>query len=227
MSTLQTLDRGVRALFVVAAKSRGVTVAELAAELGVARAIGYRLVATLEDHGLLTRDPEGRVYLGASIPALAAAYWPSLLAKATPVLQELADQTNATAFLSVAERDEAVAVLSLDPASTSLLRIGYRVGSRHPLSRAAAGIAILARRAPAPDDPAEVVAARSQGYSITRGQHQQGAVGVAAALQLSGAQLGGPEASIGLVALEDFDAEAASNLVVEAARQISGAPATR
>lgn len=221
MSTLQTLDRGVRALFVVA-NSGGVTVAELAAELGVARAICYRLVATLEEHNLLTRDPDGRVYLGASVPALAARYWPGLLAKATPILQGLADRTNATAFLSVAERDEAVAVLSLDPTSTSVLRIGYRVGSRHPLSRAAAGVAILAGRPPSHDDPADVVTARAQGYSVTRGQLQPGAVGVAAPLRFTGTTTGSPEASIGLVALEDFDAEAASSLVIEAAAQIGG-----
>ncbi|MFD7136264.1 IclR family transcriptional regulator [Streptomyces sp. NPDC059894] len=222
MSTLQTLDRGARALFAVAARPGGVTVAELAAELDVARAISYRLVATLEEHGLLTRDSDGRVYLGASIPALAARYWPSLLSMATPVLQELADRTNATAYLSVAERDEAVAVLSLDPSMTSVLRIGYRIGSRHPLDRGAAGIAILSGRPPAPDDSAEVTAARTQGYSITHGHLQPGAVGVAAPLRFAGARAGAPEACVGIVALEDFDAEAAGTLIVEAARRIGG-----
>lgn len=222
MSTLQTLDRGVRALFIVAAKPGGLSVADLAAELGVARAICYRLVATLEEHGLLTRDANGHLYLGANLPVLAAGYWPSFLSLVTPTLQELADRTNATGFLTVAERDEAVAVLSLDPSSTSLLRIGYRVGSRHPLNRGAAGIAILAGRRPGPDDPSEIVAAREQGYSITRGQLQVGAVGVAAPIPRASGSLAGPEASIGLVALEGFDAEAAAGLVVAAARRIGG-----
>ncbi|MEE9095839.1 IclR family transcriptional regulator [Pseudarthrobacter phenanthrenivorans] len=221
MTTLQTLDRGIRALSVVAAKSGGISVADLSAEIGVARAIGYRLVATLEEHGLLTRDPGGRIYLGAAIPALASRYWPGLFSLATPILQELADQTNATAFLSVAEHDEAVAVLSLDSSATSVLRIGYRVGSRHPLTRAAAGIAILAARPPAPDDSPEVVTARAQGYCITHGQLQPGAVGIAAPLRLAGSLIGGPEASIGLVALQDFNAEAASSSLLEAARKIS------
>ncbi|MEC3853655.1 IclR family transcriptional regulator [Paenarthrobacter ureafaciens] len=221
MSTLQTLDRGIRALEVVAARSSGISVADLSAEIGVARAIGYRLVSTLEEHRLLTRDVDGKVYLGASIPALASQYWPGLLSLATPVLQDLADKTNATAFMSVAEGDEAVAVLSLDPAAASVLRVGYRVGSRHPLTLAAAGIAILAARAPSEADLPEVVEARRQGYVITRGQLQAGAVGVAAPLRLSGTVRGGPEASIGVVALQDFDSESASDPVLEAARKIS------
>jgi DNA-binding IclR family transcriptional regulator len=221
MSTLQTLDRGLRALFVVAAKPGGVTIADLAADLGIARAICYRLVATLETHGLLTRDTEGRVHLGASLPALAASYWPSFISLVTPTLQELADRTNTTTFLSVAERDDAVAVLSIDPSSTSVLRVGYRVGSRHPLNRGAAGLAILAGRPPKPEDSPAVRTAREHGYSITRGQLQYGAVGVAAPI-LRATSLAGPEASIGLVAMEDFDADAVSRLVVETARRIGG-----
>lgn len=225
MSTLQTLDRGIRALFVVAGKPAGLTVADLAAELDVARAICYRLVSTLEGHGLLTRDSGGRIYLGAGLPALATSYWPSFLSRATAALQALADRTNATAFLSVAERDDAVAVVSLDPSSTSLLRIGYRVGSRHPLLRGAAGIAILSGRPPAPSDSAEVVTARELGYSITRGQLQAGAVGIAAPIRSTNPAI--PEASVGLVALEDFDAEAAAPILVATARHIGGAAPMR
>jgi len=225
VSTLQTLDRGIRALFVVAGKPAGLTVADLAAELDVARAICYRLVSTLEGHGLLTRDSGGRIYLGAGLPALATSYWPSFLSRATAALQALADRTNATAFLSVAERDDAVAVVSLDPSSTSLLRIGYRVGSRHPLLRGAAGIAILSGRPPAPSDSAEVVTARELGYSITRGQLQAGAVGIAAPIRSTNPAI--PEASVGLVALEDFDAEAAAPILVATARHIGGAAPMR
>lgn len=225
MSTLQTLDRGIRALFVVAARPGGVSIAELATELDVARAICYRLVATLEGHGLLTRDADGRVHLGASLPALSGAYWPSFLSLATAPLQELADQTGVTAFLVVAERDEAVAVLSLDPSAGSVIKVGYRTGSRHSLALGAGGVTILAGRPPTPRDAPEVVEARKLGYAVSRGHLQPGAVGVAAAIPFANAGPIHPEASVGLVALEGFDAEGAADLVVRTARRIGGVPA--
>ncbi len=61
MSTLQTLDRGLRALDVVAQSAAGISVADLARELDVHRAICYRIVATLEAHGLVARTADGRI----------------------------------------------------------------------------------------------------------------------------------------------------------------------
>ncbi|MFT4081495.1 MAG: helix-turn-helix domain-containing protein [Nocardioides sp.] len=220
MSTLQTLDRGIRALVIVSGRPGGMSVADLAGELGVARSICYRIVSTFISHGLLTRSADGRVFLGAAVPALAASYWPSFLSLVTPTLHELADRTGATAFLSVAEGEDAVAVLSIDPAAAPMIRIGYRVGSRHPLTQGAAGIAILAGRPAAPDEPEDVAVARARRYSITRGQLQPGAVGVAAPIPRTGTGPNAPEAALGVVALDGFDAEAAAVVVLQAAHSL-------
>ena len=69
---LQTLDRGIRALTLVAGHPSGLSVAEIAASLGVHRAIAYRLVATLEAHALVHRLPDGRIVPGGGTLALAA-----------------------------------------------------------------------------------------------------------------------------------------------------------
>jgi AraC-like DNA-binding protein len=68
----------------------------------------------------------------ACIWALHCQCWPrttgrTFLASVTPTLQDLAARTNTTGFLSVAERDEAVAVLSVDPPTHAPVRIGYRL----------------------------------------------------------------------------------------------------
>uniref|UniRef100_UPI000DF732C0 IclR family transcriptional regulator n=1 Tax=Desertihabitans aurantiacus TaxID=2282477 RepID=UPI000DF732C0 len=142
-STLQTLDRGIQALEVVAGRAGGLSVAELAVELGVARAVCHRVVGTLVAHGLVARDDDGRLHLGARLPVLASGYWPGVLSRAPGLLQPLADRTRATSFLAVVEDEQAVVLVSLDP-TDALLRVGYRVGSRHPLTRGASGLAVLA-----------------------------------------------------------------------------------
>lgn len=197
MSTLKTLDRGLSALWAIARAPHGLTVAELAAELGVDRAIAYRVAATLELHGLINRQPDGRLLLGAAVLELERRFAPQFRAQAQPLLVGLSAETQATAFLSLAQGDNAAAILVSEPENV-LIRVGYRVGSTHPLSRGAAGIAILAGRPPSDGDTDEVIEARRLGYSLTRGRLQKGAVGVASPI----ASL---DASIGVVAMEDLD----------------------
>lgn len=206
-TTLQTLDRGLHALELIAENAEGMSVAELAERLEVHRAIAYRIVTTLEQHGLVARSAEGALRLGAGISLLASRFEPQLRAVAQPLIQTLAKATCATAFVSVAQGEECVVLLVAEP-EEGLLRVGYRVGSRHPLTRGAAGIAILAGRAPRDDDSEEVRRARADGYSLTRGQLQRGAVGVASPVATPQFRPG-VEACVGVVAMDDLDTERA------------------
>ncbi|GAB3624241.1 helix-turn-helix domain-containing protein [Mariniluteicoccus endophyticus] len=204
MATLQTLDRGLTALDAVSRAPHGLTVAEVAEVLDVHRAIAYRIVATLADHRLVHRSPDGRVRLGAGVTTLAARFAPTLRATAAPLLGRLASRTSATAYLAVAEGDECVVVAVEEPDGT-VLRVGYQVGSRHDLVRGASGIALLALRPHTAGEPAAVADARRDGHAVSRGQIQVGAIGVA-----SGVVLGDVESAVGVVALEDLDVPAAT-----------------
>src|SRR5256885_14692392 len=82
--TSQTLDRGIRALTALADSTSGLTVAQLAEQVGAPRTAGYRLVATLEAHGLARRDPGGRVHLGLGVLRLAGRGDPPPRPGATP-----------------------------------------------------------------------------------------------------------------------------------------------
>ncbi|MBA1147467.1 helix-turn-helix domain-containing protein [Ectothiorhodospiraceae bacterium WFHF3C12] len=218
-TTLQTLDRGLQTLELVGRRAGGMSVAALAAELDVHRAVAYRIVATLETRGLVSRAADGRIRLGAGVTRLASCFEPQLRDVALPLLQALSDEARATAFLSVAQGEECVVVLVAEP-EAGLLRVGYRVGSRHPLSLGAAGIAILAGREPAPDEPEAVTRAREDGYSLTRGQLQEGAVGVATPLGREG-QKKGLEACVGVVAMNDLDTDLAISAVKATAKTIA------
>jgi predicted transcriptional regulator len=143
--TAQTLDRGLQVLRALADAPGGLTVTELAAGLGVNRTVVYRLVTTLERRGLVRRDGRGRLHVGLGILHLAAAVHPVLRDLALPVLRELAEEVGATAHLTVAEGDEALALAVVEPSWTDF-HVAYRVGARHPLTRGAAGKAILLGR---------------------------------------------------------------------------------
>lgn len=209
MTTLQTLDRGLRALDFVSAQERGVSVASIAEELGVHRAIAYRIVGTLQAHGLVARTSEGRVRLGAAAATLSRRFAPQLMTVGRPVLHELADRTRATSFVSVAESDECVVVMA-EECRGQALRVSYSEGARHSLQRGAAGVAILATRPETAHDSEDVRTARAQGYSVTHGQLQAGATGVSVGLSaIPSLQAAGIEASIGVVALGDLDVDRA------------------
>ncbi len=167
--TSQTLGRGLRVLEVLAATPSGLTITALAAQVGVNRTVVYRLVATLEVHGLARRDAAGLVHVGLGVLALARGLQPVLRELAAPVLRALAEELGMTAHLTVADGGEALAIAVVEPTWTDF-HVGYRVGARHPLGQGAAGRAILLGRE-RPDAPA----AAGNGYVETAGEIQAGA----------------------------------------------------
>jgi DNA-binding IclR family transcriptional regulator len=204
--TAQTLDRGLRLLRLVAETPGGLTVSEAAGRLSVGRAVVYRLAGTLAEHGLLRRDQTGRLRLGAGVLHLARRAQPLLAEVALSPLRRLAEQVGATAHLTVAEGDEAVAVAVVEPSWTQF-HVAYRTGSRHPLHRGAAGRAILGGRRGEPE------------CVSTAGELQPGAYGVAAPVL----GVDGLEASVGVVALAALDLASTGPQVLATAAAIARA----
>ncbi|HSV37560.1 MAG TPA: helix-turn-helix domain-containing protein [Nocardioidaceae bacterium] len=203
--TSQTLDRGLRVLSVLAASPHGLTVTELAAAVDVNRTVVYRLITTLEQHGLARRDAGGRLHVGLGILALARGLQPVLRELATPVLRGLEEELGSTAHLTVADGGEALAIAVVEPTWTDF-HVAYRVGSRHSLELGAAGKAILLAR--------NHEAGR---YVQTSGELQPGARGLAAPVL----GVDGLEASVGIVTMGDLDAERVAPRVVAAAAEVA------
>ena len=213
MSTLQTLSRGIQVLELISRSATGLQIADIAKALGVHRAIAYRLVATLEEHLLVNRDTDGRIVIGGGIVALSDRYQPQLRAEALPILRLLAEDSGGTAFLCIAQGDECVAIEVAEP-QKPLLKVSYRVGSRHPVTRGAAGLAIAMQRPALSSDPKDLQEARRNGFALTHGQLQAGAIGVAAPLAHSSRPSPGAEACIGVVAMHTLDTEQATAAVL-------------
>lgn len=206
--TSQTLDRGLRVLRELASAPGGLTVTELAGQLEVNRTVVYRLVATLELHGLVRRDARARLHVGLGVLHLASAVQPVLRELAVPVLRSLAEEVGCTAHLTVADGGEALALAVVEPSWTDF-HVAYRVGSRHPLDQGAAGRAIRLGREPADGRAA---------YVVTAGELQPGARGLAAPLL----GVDGLEASVGIVTLgAELDERTAGPLVVRASAEIA------
>jgi DNA-binding IclR family transcriptional regulator len=203
--TSQTLDRGLRVLDVLAASTGGLTVTELAARLEVNRTVVHRLVSTLEQHALVRRDPRGRLHVGLGVLHLASAVQPVLRDLAVPVLRELAESVGCTAHLTVADGEEALALAVVEPSWTDF-HVSYRVGSRHPLTRGAAGKAILLGRGPAVEP-----------FAVTEGELQPGARGLAAPVH----GVDGLEASVGIVTIGEIDVDAVGPQVRRAAAEVA------
>ncbi len=203
--TSQTLDRGIRVLMALAAAPQGLSITALAEAIGINRTVVYRLVSTLEQHALIRRDGQGRLHVGLGVLHLATAVQPVLRDVAIPVLRQLAERVGCTAHLTVADGDEALALAVIEPSWTDF-HVSYRVGARHPLTRGAAGKAILELR----DD-------RGTPYVATAGELEPGARGLAAPVR----GVAGLEASVGVVTLVDLDVPKLGPIVSQAADRLA------
>lgn len=140
----QTLSRGIRVLEVLADAREALTIDEVAQRLDLHRSVAYRLVRTLEQHGLVAREPSGRLVLAARMAALAAGVAHDLQAEALPELTAVANELGMTCFLAVLDRDECVTLVSVEPRH-SVAAVAQRPGTRHPVVVGAPGKAILAQ----------------------------------------------------------------------------------
>lgn len=215
----QTLDRGVRVLELLAEREQPLSSAQIAAALGLHRSIAYRIVRTLEDHRLLQRRTDGRWELGVGLVVLARGVSPTLHTAATPELASLANDLGMTAFLAVADRDECVTLITVEPRH-SQVHVAYRPGRRHPIDRGGPGVALLAGGPPRPGERPEVTAARKGGYTLTSGEVVPGLSSVAAPVVTDG---GVCVASVAVLFLQEppRDVEPVALRVCEASRTIA------
>ncbi|MBM9458648.1 helix-turn-helix domain-containing protein [Nocardioides sp. zg-536] len=213
----QTLARGLRALESIAVAPDGLSILELAEMLGVHRSIASRLLATLAEFRMVIRGADGRYRVGSGLAALASGIHSTLRVAAEPVLRELAESLGATIALLVAEGEEAVALSVVAPAQTTY-HLSFRAGGRHPLDRAAGGVALLAGMPPRPGEPARVAEARERGYALTFAEVEPGAYGVGVPIP---AVPGMPTACVNLITHREEIARTSPPALVAAAARIA------
>lgn len=137
----QTLSRGITALELLADAEKPLSIGELSERLGLHRSITYRIVRTLEEHGLVVRDAGGLLELGPRLAALARSVARDLQSAALPELGALAAELEMTAFLTILDGSEVVTLFSVEPRQ-GRATVAQRPGTRHSLLVGAPGAAI-------------------------------------------------------------------------------------
>ncbi len=114
---IQAVDRAIVLLKAVAASSTPPTVLELARRCGINRATAWRLLRTLEHHGLVDRDPVTQRYtVGYAATVVASAVTDdALIRRVRPLLTDLCLRTGEIATLAVARRFNLVYVDQVEP----------------------------------------------------------------------------------------------------------------
>jgi DNA-binding IclR family transcriptional regulator len=216
-----SVDNALRILLLLRDRRR-LSIADAAAELGIARSSAHRLMAMLVYYDFVRQDPADRSY-GAG-PALVdiglvAARSLDLRTLARPVLARLADQTGFTTHLVLPRGRDVLFAEGVE--GRGAIRAALRTGTTLPAHVTGAGKAILAtlgedelhdlysRSAPEAVTTQslssvttlarELAAVRQRGYAINRGESEEGvlAMGIAVVTTdpgvLAGLTVSGPD----------------------------------
>ena len=174
----QTLARGLTVLQAIATSRSGLTVQQVADHIGVHRTIAYRLLSTLAQFRLVAKGEDGRYRSAAALAVLGASFDNNVRQLSLPTLRGLADELGSTVSLLVAEGDQQVAIAVIVPTNV-FYQLSFHEGSRYPLERGAAGIALLACMPPRPGERDLVPQTRQQGWVITHGEIEPNTYGLA------------------------------------------------
>ena len=156
----QSLEKGLAVLCAFSAKNRTMTLAEVAAAVGITKSSAQRMVFTLEGLGYVRKHPQTRRYqLTPRVMAIGFNYLAAdpVIDLANPFLSELTKSTTETSCLTEPDGLEMVYVARF--VSAHFVPVHMPIGSRIPMYCTASGRAYLSAL---PDDEALSLVERSE-----------------------------------------------------------------
>jgi IclR family KDG regulon transcriptional repressor len=142
---VQVLDRTFEIINKLAEIHSGLSVTELAVQLGLHKSTAHRLLMVLESNRFVERDEDGGKYhLGSRIMELGLSALSRLdvCEIAKPYLRNLVEEAGETAHMGVLRGGEVVSVVNVESSQT--LRTPATVGTRTPVHCTSLGKAIMA-----------------------------------------------------------------------------------
>ncbi|HHU39397.1 MAG TPA: IclR family transcriptional regulator [Propionibacterium sp.] len=141
--TIESVENALRTLLLLR-NNPSFRAIDVATELQVARSTAHRMVATLEKHNFVRRNPDKSFSAGFQLVELGIAVLggTDFAAEIQPFLDQLAQRTGETAHFLILDRDESVFVAGAE--GTHVVRAVVRVGERLPAHATGAGRVLLA-----------------------------------------------------------------------------------
>lgn len=146
--SVQTLDRAI-ALMRHVADADGLSLTEAAAAAALPPSTAYRMLATLQHHGIVEFDETAQLWhIGADCFRIGSAFLRrrKIAERGRQVMQALVARSGETANLAVAEEDGVVFVSQVE--THEPIRAFFRPGTRGPFHASGVGKAILAHLPP-------------------------------------------------------------------------------
>jgi IclR family KDG regulon transcriptional repressor len=140
------LDRGLSILLTLARSNRAMSLAELSSALGVSRSTVYSILATLQDHGFVIKDPQQKSYqLGVATFELGSAYLRrvNLIPAFNECAQRIVAACRETVKLAILDGRDVVYLGKQDGLHS--VRLVAQIGSRMPAHATAVGKVLLAQ----------------------------------------------------------------------------------
>lgn len=163
--TIRSLAKGLELLELVITARKPMRLRDIAATLRHEPSTALRILATLEECGFVTKDPDSKLYSAGPKLARLRRFAPAqglLVERLRPFLRELNAATGMTTYLGVLEHDEAM-LIEVIPAQ-HVVSVRQLPGDREPLYRGAVGKALLAGQ-PEPLQEALIQAMRFQRFT--------------------------------------------------------------
>lgn len=142
---LESADRVLRVMEVFTTGERDLSLSQIADRMELPKSSVHRLLATLDSHGFVERDPVTRRYrLGIRLFEIgsAAIHERGLHSATHPVLEQLAATTGETCHLAVLSDADAVYIYKIDGPSN--FSMSSRVGGRAPCHATSIGKVLVA-----------------------------------------------------------------------------------
>lgn len=201
---IKSVDKAMQLIELILRKHRPMSLQELSTCLGYPKSTIHAILATLREHSVIEQRPDGKYYLGIRLfecGCAVSAEW-NISQIVHPHLVKLAEQTGASAFVSMLDGNASIVFDRHVPSSGSSLQILQEPGSRHPLHATAQGKLLLsaleeadtASRLAACGMPSytrhtitdpdaflkELALIRTRGYAIEDGEYKVGLRSIAA-----------------------------------------------
>ncbi len=144
---VQVIARAAEICRELAASPDGLTTAELAERLGLARPTAYRIIRALVDEDFVRQTPFGRFTIGPAFIVIAGSIQRGLRHHMRPFMEGLCKELDETIDLAMLDAGEALFVDQY--VAVHGLRVVAHMGARLPLHCTASGKALLAALTPA------------------------------------------------------------------------------